>query len=66
MTSWSWQNAAQKGCMKNVLENFHVIYTHMYFKLINWPIIWENSVHSFEVMHDIQLCGACVYKNLHL
>jgi hypothetical protein len=24
MILWSWQNALQKGCMKNVLENFHV------------------------------------------
>ena len=35
------------------------------FKVIKWPIIWENSIHLFEVMHNIQLCDACVYKNLH-
>jgi len=34
------------------------------FKVFKWPIIWEKSIHSFEVMHDIQLCDVCVYKNL--
>jgi len=71
MKSWSWQYASQKRCVKNVLEKFHVqlhIYIYIYiciFKVIKWPIIWENSIHLFEVMHNIQLCDACVYKNLH-
>jgi hypothetical protein len=63
--AWSWQNASQKGGMKNVLENFHVQLHICIFKVIKWPIIWDNSIQSFEVTHNSQLCDACVYKNLH-
>jgi hypothetical protein len=60
MISWRWQNASQKRCRKNVLEKFHVQLHICIFKVIKWPIIWENSIHSFEVTHDIQLCDACI------
>ena len=34
-----------------MLEKFHVQLHICIFKVIKWPIIWENSIHSFEVMN---------------
>ena len=36
MKSWSWQNATQKRCMKNVLEKFHVqLHIYVFLKFSN-------------------------------
>jgi hypothetical protein len=49
-----------------MLENFHEQLHICIFKVIKRPTIWENSVHSYEVTHDIQLRDACVCIKIYI
>jgi len=49
----------------NGSENFHMQLHMCSFKVIKPPISWEPSLQPLEVTHDIQLCHACIDKNLH-
>jgi len=46
-------------------ENFHMQLHKYTVKVSKPPIISEPSLQTLEVMHGIQLCHACFYKNLH-
>ena len=49
----------------NASENFHIQLQKCIFKVIKPPIIQGPSLQPLEVTHDIQLCHACICKNLH-
>jgi len=48
----------------NASENFHIKLHKCILKVIKPPIIWEPHLQPLEVTHAIQLCHACIYKNL--
>jgi hypothetical protein len=62
MKSWAWPNPSQKGQRMNDSDNFHMQLLKYTVKVSKSPII---SLQTLEVTHDIQLCHACIYKNLH-
>jgi len=65
MKSWGWPNPSQRGRRMYASDNFH-IQLHKYIaKVSKPPIIREPSLQPLEVKHDIQLCHACIYNNLH-
>ena len=65
MKSWGWPNPSQKGQRMNASENFHIKLHKRNVKVSKLPKITKPSIQTLEGTHDIQLCHACIYKNLH-
>jgi len=65
MKSWGWPNLSQKGRRINASENFRMHLHKCTVRVIKLPTIQEPRLQPLEVMHDMQLCHACIYKNLH-
>jgi hypothetical protein len=65
MKSWGWPGPSQKSHRINGSENVHMHLHNCNVKVIKPPTIREPSLKPLEVTHDIQLCRACIYKNLH-
>jgi hypothetical protein len=64
MKSWGWPNPSQKSQRMNASENFHM-QLHKCTVIVGKPPIIRKPSLQTEVMHDIQVCHARIYKYLH-